>query len=381
MVLSILKIILPAKELTRSLTMAGLAIFLLGVGLAVPGAAAEYPVTIATGHPKITLHIRWLDQFFIPEINRRLEGTGNSVRWTRAYGGTAVKLGNEVHAVRDNVVTMSIVPTTLSAAKVPLLQVTVRTPFGSGDPGLVSEAVFRLHERVPELNEMWAKHNIKYLDGGSTATYNILSKRPIDSVDQLQGMTIGVGGPVANWLRGTGAIPVTGTLSQFYNDLRAGVYEAVLISMPSALATRLHEVAPYIGRVNFGAVFSFALVINKDVWESFPPQMQEIFQTVATEWRVGYSEAVYKASDEAIQRMVNEGSTLIDLTGDFRNAVAEKLPNIAREWSSYIENRGGPGNDILLEYMSIIEELGGRFDRNWNKDARMNRAGQQGGLQ
>jgi len=61
------------------------------------------------------------------------------IDWTKAWGGTLLKLGTESKGVADGVADIAIVSTIFEAAKFPLQNVTYYTPFGSDDVGVINQ--------------------------------------------------------------------------------------------------------------------------------------------------------------------------------------------------------------------------------------------------
>jgi len=63
-------------------------------------------------------------------VDKRLAAAGGKykIEWTKAYGGTLVKLGNESTAMKDGISDLGFVATIFEAAKFPLQNVTYYAP-------------------------------------------------------------------------------------------------------------------------------------------------------------------------------------------------------------------------------------------------------------
>ncbi|MBA4266876.1 MAG: hypothetical protein C0453_17515, partial [Comamonadaceae bacterium] len=66
-------------------------------GLSSAQAQQVIKLTAAGGHPPVFLWVKLLDEFYIPEVDKRLAAAGNAhkVEWTKAWGGTLIKIGSE----------------------------------------------------------------------------------------------------------------------------------------------------------------------------------------------------------------------------------------------------------------------------------------------
>jgi TRAP-type transport system periplasmic protein len=335
-----------------------------------PAPAAEtFRVTVATGHPATFLWVAVIRDHFIPEVDRLLEDAGGNYRidWNEAYA-TLVRPGGELDAVRTGVTDMAFVITLFVEPQMPLQNVTYVTPFVTDDVLLMTRVMTEMHDEIPALRQTWDNHDQVYLDGASVDTYHIISSFPVDSLNDLQGRKIGTQGPSALWFLNSGATTVASTLAERYNNLQTGVYEAGVGFITGTYPPRIHEVAPYVIEMNFGAMFVGGLSVNMDVWDGFPEEVQEAFRTAATSYRDEFA----RRQDENVERfteaMKEDGATFIPVSQEERREWAQRLPNIAAEWADRMEAMGLPGRLVLETYMEKMRESGAEVLRDWDRE-------------
>jgi TRAP-type C4-dicarboxylate transport system substrate-binding protein len=349
-----------------------LIVAVLIAALALPAAAQAktYNLTMVAGHPPIFLWVSLSRDFFIPEVNKRLEEAGgkDQVKWNEAYGGTVAKIGGVLEAIEMGVADIGFVGTLFEAPKMPLHNVTYMTPFGSSDIFVVVDTVTDLQEKIPAFADEWSKHNQVFLGGAGLDTYGVLSNFPIHSVADIDGHKLAAPGPAANWIKNTGAVAVAGNLNTYYNDIKTGVYEGTLTFMTAAAAGKLHEVAPHVCMVNFGAQFAGGLSLNKDVFESFPPYMREIFQEVGQEWARKLAEAQANKAEAAMETMKEGGAEVVYLSDEKRAEWAHKLPNVPMEWAATMDEKGLPGTQTVKGFLDGLRERGVQLPRDWDKE-------------
>jgi TRAP-type transport system periplasmic protein len=141
---------------------------LLAVAHAPANAQKTIRLTAAAGHPPVFLWVKHLDDVFIPEVDRRLALTGNyKIDWTKAWGGTLVKLGSESKGMGDGVVDLGVVATVFETPRFPLQSISFYAPFGSDRVDLVSNTISDLQKSVPAMRYAWTKNGLKYLAGVS----------------------------------------------------------------------------------------------------------------------------------------------------------------------------------------------------------------------
>jgi TRAP-type C4-dicarboxylate transport system substrate-binding protein len=334
-----------------------------------PALAKDYKLTVVTGHPPIFLWVTLCRDFFIPEVDKRLLEAGgkDKIVWNQAYGGTVAKIGGALEAIEEGTADMGFVGTIFEAPKMPLHNVTYMTPFGTENIFYVVDIMAELQSKIPALAQEWTHHNQIYLGGAALDTYGALTDFPLNSVDDVDGHKIAAPGPSANWLKGTGGVPVASNLNEYYNGIKTGVFEGTLTFMTAAMAIKVYEVAPYICMVNFGSQFAGGLSINKDVFDSFPPEMQKIFLDVGREWSRKLAEAQAARADKAMQIMKKGGAKVTYLSDTERKRWADKLPNVPMEWAEAMEKKGLPGKAMLRGYLDGLRARGVKLVRDWDQ--------------
>ncbi len=338
--------------------------------VAAPAAAQQViKLTAAAGHPPVFLWVKTVDEVLIPEVDKRLASAGGKykIEWTKAWGGTLLKLGSESKGVADGVADLAIVSTVFEAPKFPLQNVSYFTPFGSDDIGLVGRTVTDLQTAVPAMGEVWAKNGLVYLGGMALDSYHLWTKFPVTKIEDLQGKKISAPGPAANWIRGTGAVAVAGTLNSYYEDIKSGVSDGAIVFATGAWGAKLHEVAPYITKVNFGSMFAGGVAINKSRFDKLPPEVQKAFREAGDVWTAAYASAQTAAVNALMQKMIEGGAKVSELSIAERKRWADALPPVAKTWAADVQSRGLPAGEVLDAYMASLIKAGTKVPRDWSK--------------
>lgn len=347
---------------------------ILGAGfllaLAQPAAAQTVKMTAVAGHPVIFPWVKLADEFFIPEVDKRLAAANSKTKfeWTRAWGGTAVKLGSESGAIKDGLAELAFVSTIFEAPKFPLQNVSYVAPFMTDDVAMMSKVIKGVQAKVPAMAEAWTKNNMIFLGGTGLDTYHLFTKNPINKLEDLNGKKINAPGPSANWVKGTGAVAVAGTLQTYYNDIQTGVTEGALTFVTGAFPAKLTEVAPHITKVNYGAQFAGALVMSKRVYDKLPADAKKIVNEVGAEYDAKFAQLLAATSASLMQKMVEAGAKPRELSAEERKQWAMVLPNVALPWAKDLDSKGLPGTVVLNEFVSQMRSAGAQFPRDWSKE-------------
>ena len=337
---------------------------------AFPAAAQqEIKITVSAGHAPVFLWVKHLRESFIPAVNRELAKDGKyKITWNEAYGGTLAKLGSELETIEQGVSDMGIVGSVFHPGKLPLQNVSYAAPFGPLDPRVVSKVMNEMHEKIPAMKKAWEKYNQVYLCGFGLDGYGIFGAAPVQRLEDLRGKKFG-GAPTTHaWIKGSGAVAVAAGLPAFYNDVKAGVYNGVLVFPTGGVAAKLYEVAPVYTETGFGAMSAGGVSINKGRWDKFPPEVRAAFKTGCGEYEAGYSKEQFVRAVAALDTIkANKGSVAVMSEAE-RVRVAKSIENPSKAWIESAAKAGFPAKEVLKAYMDAARKEGHKFPRDWDKE-------------
>lgn len=325
-------------------------------------------LTVAAGHPPIFLWVKHLHETFMPTVDAELAKTGKyKIAWNETYGGTLAKIGSELETMQQGISDMGIVATVFHPAKLPLNNVTYFVPFGPTDANLVVKAIDYV-QGSPELTAEWSKYNVVYLAGFTIDNYGLVTKEPVRTVADLKGRKLGGAGPNLNWIKNTGAVGVQGSLNSFYNDMKTGVYDGVIIFVTAAVPAKLFEVAPHYTRADFGAMYAGAVAINKGRWSGLPDEVRAAFRKGANAYKAAYLAEQTARIETSYAAWQKAGGEVTELAAAERAKLVKTIPNPAKEWVKQSKAKGLPADKVLKAYMDSVRAYGGKFARDFDKE-------------
>jgi TRAP-type C4-dicarboxylate transport system substrate-binding protein len=329
--------------------------------------ARDYKMTIGSSHPPVLPWTIPLQKLVVPESNKRLQAKGlpDKIQWTEAYAGALYDFNNTLEGVGDGLADIGWVGSLWEPAKQPLQNVAYYFPFVSGDVHLMTRLQERLMERVPAFAAEWTKHNTVFLGAQAADTYHLVTKFPVNSLEDLKGRKLLAPGAIAARVQGIGVTPVDAGLPVFYNMLQTGVADGAVILITGVLPFKLHEVAPYITKVDLGAVFSGALAMNKRTFDNLPPHMKDLFRELGRDYAKMCADLVAEreaATWAALAKMPNV--KVSELPSAERAKWAAALPDIAGEWT---RRNGEAGRQVLKIFMEEARKQGAKPLRAWDK--------------
>ena len=335
--------------------------------LALPAAAREYKMTIGSSHPPVLPWTAPLKDLVVPVSNKILKELGipDTIRWTEAYAGALYDFNNTLEGVGDGLADVGWVGSLWEPAKQPLQNVAYYSPFVTGDFRALMEVQDALMERVPAFAAEWTKHNTVYLGAQVADTYHLVTKFPVRSLEDIKGRKLLAPGAIASRVQGIGVTAVDAGLPVFYNMLQTGVADGAVILITGVLPFKLHEVAPYITKVDLGAVFSGALAMNKNTWDALPPHMKVLFRMLGREYALRCAELVAQREAGAWAALGRMPTVKIsELPQSERVKWANALPDVTGDWA---RRNGDAGRQVLKIFMEEARKRGAKPLREWDK--------------
>ena len=220
---------------------------------------------------------------------------------------------------------------------------------------------------LPALTEEYAAHNVKVLQGTSTPAYNLLCNTPISSLEEAKGKRArAIGAVWSDTVVALGMSPVAIAWNEAYEGLQRGVFECMVIN-PNQYVNGLilKDVAPEYVPVTMAQLQSSTWVINLDVWNDFPVELQNFIteQNVKAAYDIwnGYLEIEAEAGDliaAGKEIHTNDVSELEPIARAQREAAVMALPQSAPSSVDNPEQVVQAYLDRIAYWTKVLEDEG-----------------------
>ncbi|WP_251976281.1 TRAP transporter substrate-binding protein [Salinicola avicenniae] len=167
--------------------------------------------------------------------------------------------------------------------------------------------------------------------GGSTR--QIVSTRPLESLDDLQGMKLRTNPtrPTITAWAALGTQPTVMAYKEIYTGLQLGAIDGLLNEAEWIYRMRFHEVAPYIGLSGHDITVRL-LTISDDTWNTLSPDEQQAVQAAADESETYARNLQIRLDTESREKLKDEGATFYPMDRERMQAmVAEPLGKVIDE--------------------------------------------------
>ncbi|MBW2004701.1 MAG: TRAP transporter substrate-binding protein [Deltaproteobacteria bacterium] len=201
---------------------------------------------------------------------------------------------------------------------------------------------------------------VKVLTMFTCAPANIMSKKPIRSLEDLQGLELRASGGVAQALAALGATPVGMPKPEIVESLQKGIVQGDVSSLESLMDFKYAETCKYVTIFN-GPVYPFAVVMNMDKWNSLPKDVQKVMDGMGIEqafWTGNYMDKHAKKSIEWSKKNHN-----IEITKLTKKELAKwnrLLRPLKDKWITKAKAKGLPARAILRD-IRVAKEYHSQF--------------------
>ena len=344
----------------------------LGLAPAVLAAAhaQTLKITVAATPPSTVTFVGTFKKNVVSAIDRRLARSGKDFRieWTHAYSGKLATPGGIFEAVGEGIGGAGLIRKSSEPGKLPLEAYAIHMPFASITRKQIAEIDARLRRKFPALNRAYRRHNHVFIASGVDDSRHLFTSFPVARVADLRNRKLGSRGAFAQWLRGTGAIPVEAWISGSRTDIGKGAYEGYPTGIIPGYVHKTYLAAPYFTRVDFGPTPATAITFNADIWKKIPAHGRRIIREEAANWTNYQNTVDLVKRSRYLGIMKRKGVEVSTLSRSERRKWASVMPNIAREWARRLDRDGLPGTRLMTEYMDGLRARGIRVARHWDRE-------------
>lgn len=176
----------------------------------------------------------------------------------------------------------------------------------------------------------------------------LFTKKPVNNLEDLKGMKVRSTGFSAKVAAALGASPVAMPQTESYEALRTGIVQGILNPIEAMKGWKIGEVVNYTVE-NYGSAYStsFFVVMNKQKWNSLPPDVKKTIESINEEWIERQGRLWDEIDREGREFMVQRKNKFITLSKEEDTRWAEKVKPVINEYVNELKTKGLPGEEAL----------------------------------
>jgi TRAP-type C4-dicarboxylate transport system substrate-binding protein len=222
----------------------------------------------------------------------------------------------------------------------------------------------KLFEEFPEFNAEWAAQGARPLMIGPVPAVQLQATTPIRTVEDLKGKKIALIGRYApKWLQSTGAVPIPTIMPDRTAQLQTGMLQGSIISMSLASMFGYEEYAKYYVKIDFGTWIGSLLVMNNDLYNSLPKDVQTIVDQVAGEMAIKLAREADKGIAEYEDKMKSKGVNFYEFPLEEKIKWAKMMNDPVSLWINDMSKKGLPAKELVVRYVALQKEAGFSFPK------------------
>jgi TRAP-type C4-dicarboxylate transport system substrate-binding protein len=316
-----------------------------------PGFAQQKPITLNYSMHFVNSHLMAVSgQQWSTEIEKRTNGR---VKITMYPGGSLIPSPAAYDGVTKGIADIALSFPGYTKGRFPLLEV-MDLPLGCKSGAAATRVVNELFEKFKpkEFDE------VKVMYFSAHGPGYIHTRKPVYKLEDLKGMKIRGGGVLIKVVAALGASPVSLPMGEVYDALSRGVVEGATAPFEALEGWKLGEVIKYSIENRESAYTSAGFVImNKEKWNSLPPDIQKIIEGINKEW-MDRSGKLWDDIDKSGREFtLKRGNKIITLTPEEDARWTKALRPVLDEYVKYAKEKGVPGDEALKFCMERLRQL------------------------
>ncbi|PLY04470.1 MAG: C4-dicarboxylate ABC transporter substrate-binding protein [Arcobacter sp.] len=238
------------------------------------------------------------------DIEKRTDG---KVKVQVLFSGEGVGTSGLLGAAKSGLITMAAPFQSMHAGELPAGIVEIGLPGGTDD-AVALHKLFHEQGFGDVLKKAYGSQGLTWLEPYIQPAVYIITKKPIKSVADFQGLKIRAPGAYGKFLRNLGASPVSLAWSEIYTSLATGVIDGSIGSNMIDHRDGNHvEVAKYMYKLPLAGAQVLPIVVNTSAWRKLTPELQKAVYDATVAHAKSQLENSKKWEKEAVDQMVAKG--------------------------------------------------------------------------
>jgi TRAP-type transport system periplasmic protein len=184
------------------------------------------------------------------------------------------------------------------------------------------------------------------------------TKKAVYKLEDFKGMKIRCGGLITKIVNALGGVPVSMPMSECYDALSKGIAEGSTGPYETLYGWKHAEVIKFTTE-SWGSSSSsgFAVVMNKEKWNSLPPDVKKVIQQVNSEWPEKTGRVWDQIDKEGKDFTLKLGNKIITLSNEENGRWAKAVRPILDDYAKAMNAKGLPGDEALRWALDELKKI------------------------
>ena len=313
-----------------------------------------YEFTLSMHDPKTTANAIYL-QSWIDKVAEATDGHVKITLYDNATLSAATDIGDNVKA---GAVDIGWLYTSYYAGQFPLSDVINLPMQGFGDPVVSTNVLWALADKYEDVENEWGDFKLLMLYG-NPGMILCTADKPITTKADLNGRVIRCpAGGITDVLTAWGASPITMAPPDLYEAIEKNNINGYIFEPAGICNFSLEEITHYY--TDYPLYDGpFALIMNKDQWNSLPEKYQKAIDELSgKEASLGAAEAFANDVVEKREKITAAGGEFVELEASAITEMQADADAVAQAWVEKMSANGFDAAAYLADAKAFAEQFG-----------------------
>ena len=304
-----------------------------------------FTLSMATFWPATAFQVAEMHQSWIDEISRRTDGR---VRINIHPGGVLLGAREIYTGVASGAADIGTTCPSYTPGLFPLTEAFELPGYLNVNATAASLTINEGYQRIKRELGVDEFDDVKVLFFWATGPGNIMSNKPVRTLEDMRGMEIRAVGGTIPPLERLGATTHAMPMSESYLALDQGLVDGILAPNETLRAFRLAEVVDYVTNTPFLYNVAFVKIMNLSTWNSLPADLQAVFEELNAEFALKYPRMMDEFSKGILEQAVlDDGIEVIDLSEEQRQLWIDTIEPVVDGWILRREGQDLPARQVV----------------------------------
>ena len=287
---------------------------------------------------------------FAEELNKKLAG---KVEITQYTGSTLLAAPKMAAGVQSGIADIGLSNCSYTRGRFPVMEI-MELPLGFPSAWVATHVANDFHNKFKPKD--FDQYHLLML---STSPINIVQtlNKPVKTLEDMKGLKLRGTGRLGDVVKALGATPIPIETPDLYDSLKRGVIEGALLPLETLKGFKTGEVLKYAtASWKIGNAYTFYVVMNKDKWNSLPPDVQKVITEFCNEFTERWAVEWNNIDIAGKEFFVKQGGQIVPLSAaesarwvkasqpvveDYKKDLASKGFKAAEidSWLKYVDER------------------------------------------
>jgi len=250
---------------------------LLIPGICPSAYSAEVNLKIANYFPPPAAQTKLLGEFG-KELEER---SGGRIKVQYFPGGSLLKAPATIKGIDSGIADIGLAHIEYTRGRFPVMEA-CEMPLGYASGWVANQLMNDFYNQFKP--KEFDDYQVLWLHANAPSM--IISKKPVRKLEDMKGLTIRAPGRFGDVISALGGTPAPTHIMETYAAISKGVIDGVFTPYETLRTFKFAEVAKYVTNTGFiGPCYPFYVVMNKKSYGKLPPDLKEILDTLAGEYK------------------------------------------------------------------------------------------------